>query len=33
MRIVTTFLVIATGVLVSGFITGGNAYGLFTALA
>ena len=33
MRIVTAFLVIAAGVLVSGFITGGIAYGLFTALA
>ena len=33
MRIVTALLVIAAGVLVSGFITGGIAYGLFTALA
>lgn len=33
MRIVMAFLVIAAGVLVSGFITGGIAYGLFTALA
>ena len=33
MRIWQAFLVIAAGVLVSGFITGGIAYGLFTALA
>ena len=33
MRIWQAFLVIMVGVLVSGFITGGIAYGLFTALA
>ena len=33
MRIWQAFLVITVGVLVSGFITGGIAYGLFTALA
>lgn len=33
MRIWQAFLVITAGVLVSGFITGGIAYGLFTALA
>ena len=33
MRIWQAFLVITVGVLVSGFITGGIAYGLFTTLA
>ena len=33
MRIVQAFLIIMAGVLVSGFITGGIAYGLFTAFA
>lgn len=33
MRLLPAVLVIAAGVLVSGFITGGIAYGLFTALA
>lgn len=33
MRTLQAFLVIAAGVLVSGLITGGIAYGLFTALA
>ena len=33
MRIGMAFLVIAAGVLVSGFITGGIAYGLFTVFA
>ena len=33
MRIWQAFLVITAGVLASGFITGGIAYGLFTALA
>lgn len=33
MRLLPAVLIIAAGVLVSGFITGGIAYGLFTALA
>ena len=33
MRIVQAFLIIMAGVLVSGFITGGIAYGLFTVFA
>ena len=33
MRLLPAVLLIAAGVLVSGFITGGIAYGLFTALA